>query len=137
MSLSFHLSNNLQIVIISSLQVCSNGVISFGKNYFYFWYPERFPSRYFYIRRANVLAAYWNDHDPRSEGTVEYKVYTTELGAQAEQYLSTVSGYISQQQERNFTGTWMLVAYWNQVPPYPYGHSYWVRQYKWYGNACQ
>ena len=109
-----------------TLQVCSNGVISFGNSYFYFWYPERFPSRYFYIRRANVLAAYWNDHDPRSEGTVEYKMYTTELGTQAEQYLSSVSGYVSQQQEKNFTGTWMLVAYWNQVPPYPYGHSYWV-----------
>lgn len=110
--------------IVHHMQVCSNGVISFGNNYFYFWYPDLFPSRYFYIRRANVIAAFWNDQG--GEDTVFYKVYTRGLGSKAEQNLDTVSSLVSEQQDTNFTGNWMLVAYWNQVPPYPYGFFYWV-----------
>ncbi len=76
-----------------------------------------------------MLAVFWNDHDPRMNSEVQYNVYSIDEGTLAEHYLNTVSRHVSKQEEKNFTGTWMIVAYWKQVPPYPYGSNYWVYMY--------
>jgi len=35
--------------------------------------------------------------------------------------LERVSGFIAQQMNVNFTGSWMLVAQWDRVHPFPHG----------------
>ena len=54
-------------------QVGTNGVISFGRP-FYFWYSQKFPTRYPWIRDTYVAAPLWMDMDMRSRG---YVIYTT------------------------------------------------------------
>ena len=39
-------------------------------------------------------------------------------GKEAGEYLDLVSSYVSRQHSTNFTGSWMLVAYWDRIPPY-------------------
>lgn len=107
------------------IQVCSNGVISVGRRSFYWWYPDRFPSRYFGVRESNVVALFWNDHDHRAgRSRIAYKTYTPEQGDIAAEKISRISTFVSNEVEEEFTGIWMLVAHWMDVPPYPFGSSY-------------
>ncbi len=106
--------------------MCSNGIISFGKP-FYWWYPSVFPSRYFGVQQSNVVAVFWNDHDhrlPSSGSQITYKVYKPEQGVAALEKLEQISAFISTQNGEDFSGMWMLVAYWRDVPQYPFGSSY-------------
>lgn len=59
------------------------------------------------------MAPFWTDSDiSEGVGEVSYQVYDN---SQSES-LSWVSTYVSQQQQINFIGTWMLVAEWRDVP---------------------
>ena len=88
-------------------QVTANGFLSFGRRASYF-NPVLFPesSSYNYL-----VAPFWADHDIRSSGQISYEVHSSYTAL-----LSYVSTYISQQMDTNFTGSWMLVADWNEAP---------------------
>ena len=58
------------------------------------------------------LAPYWIDNDPSVAGLVSYEVFSGDSTQ-----LNEVSDYISQSQCVQFSGTWMLVAEWDDVPP--------------------
>ena len=106
-------------------QVCSNGLISIGSTYFYYWYPSLFPTRYTGMRSSNVVAVFWNDHDHRSSGSrIVYKTYKPDQGAMARTKLDRVSTFVSEKIEEEFSGVWMMVAHWMDVPPYPFGSYY-------------
>ena len=51
-------------------------------------------------------------------GEVSYEVHSG-----ADSLLNGVSTFISSYEESEFLGTWMLVAEWNQVHPYPHGED--------------
>lgn len=89
-------------------QVSTNGLLSFNRS-FQSHTPHFFPL-------ANYLVApFWADIDiTNGVGEVSYEVNDD---SQSES-LSWVSTYISQQQQINFTGTWMLLAKWKDVPKY-------------------
>ena len=60
---------------------------------------------------AAFVAPYWIDNDPSIEGNVSYSVVVRD-----NELLQTVSNYIAQSQRISFNGTWMLIAYWLDVP---------------------
>ena len=88
----------------SCSQVITNGYLSLGSRYIDFT-PRRFPADDF------IIAPFWSDVDIRSVGDISYEIHTSSTAA-----MSLVSTFISQRQQIDFTGTWMLIAYWNNVP---------------------
>ena len=93
-----------------NVQVSSNGIISFSRPFPYHS-PHLFPGTSFY---SFLVAPFWTDNGiSNGIGSVSYQVHdsTTES-------LNWVSSYISQHQQIRFTGNWMLVAEWSNVPKY-------------------
>ena len=59
------------------------------------------------------MAPFLADHDPREKGTVKYKVYDRN----SMDRIDMVSSFIRNSgSSDNFTGNWMLVAEWRDVP---------------------
>ena len=72
-----------------------------------------------------MVAPYWTDNDIHREGNVSYEVFQIQTtGAYGDQLLDDVSKYI---RERNtssdFAGSFMILAEWESVHPYPHGAS--------------
>ncbi len=85
---------------------------------------ERFPTSDTRISQSNLLAPFWNDHDGRDPiSSVKYKVYSGTAG-DPDGFMHNVSSFISNHVNARLFGkfvpTWMLVASWRDVPPYPY-----------------
>ena len=79
---------------------------------FYDYIPTLFP----YFTPLYLVAPFWADVDIRGEvGNISYQVYST-----GSPLLDTVNTIISDEENINFIGHWMLVAEWDSVPPYPY-----------------
>jgi hypothetical protein len=100
----------------TNLFVISNGVIFFDMAIEGFFPTEvtnfaRIHEEYPDI--TPFLAPYWIDNDPSVAGLVSYEVFTGDSTQ-----LNEVSEFISQSQCVQFTGTWMLVAEWDDVPPF-------------------
>jgi len=93
------------------IQVSTNGLISFGRS-FKSHSPHLFPETDFY---NYLVAPFWSDNDiTNGVGEVSYQTYNN---SQSEA-LTYVSTYIKQQHQVNFSGTWMLIAEWKNVPQY-------------------
>ena len=92
----------------SLLQVTSDGVITIGEEAI-----ECCPIRFDRIQvgASAFVAPYWIDNDPSTQGSVSYKVY-----AQGSPSLELVSDFISSDLSIEFSGVWMLVAFWQDVP---------------------
>jgi len=103
-------------------QVGTNGVISFSRP-FYYWWPSPFPG-FFYLRRFYVVAPYWSDHDIRKEGEVSYEIFEKGRSSYDDMLLDRVNTYLAANVMTNFTGTFMILAEWRDVHPYPHGSSY-------------
>lgn len=97
-------------------QVSTNGVISFGQSFIYHT-PTEFPSDTPEIYTSYVLAPFWADADLRILGRAFYEVHTNRTERERSQ-LEYVSGFITRQMNEVFNGTWMLVAFWDEVHPY-------------------
>ena len=101
-------------------QVGTNGIISFGQEWF-FWDPELFPTSDYYIHNSYVIAPFWADIDTRAAGSVFYEVHQRGTNVGSNAVLERVSGFISAELSTSFTGSWMLVAQWDRVHPFPHG----------------
>ena len=67
--------------------------------------PEPFPIIHY------LVAPFWADIDIRwGVGHISYQVYSTRSPL-----LDTVNNFISDEENNNFSGQWMLVAEWNKV----------------------
>ena len=98
-------------------------MISFGRP-FYYWYPSQFPG-YYYLRRFYVVAPYWADHDIRTEGNVSYETFERGRSRNDDIVLDNVSHYLRINGEApSFSGTFMILAEWQDVHPYPHGFNY-------------
>jgi len=61
-----------------------------------------------------LVTPFWSDNDiSKGFGQVSYEVHSFQSDAMA-----WVSTFISQQQQVDFTGSWMLIAEWKNVPQY-------------------
>ena len=104
----------------TSLQVATNGIISFGAA-FYDHEPVAFPSGFSSVANSFLTAPFWSDVDIRKEGEVFYEVHQSSNTASAELLASVNSAINANTDAINFNGTWMLVAKWENVGPYPIG----------------
>ena len=91
----------------SLLQVTTNGIITLGEPAVQCC-PVRFED--IQIGTPAFVAPYWIDNDPSIQGNVSYSVFV-----QGDQLLE-VSSFISRTQRTSFRGTWMVVAFWLDVP---------------------
>ena len=81
---------------------------------FTYWVPHLFP-----VGPQYLVAPFWVDIDTRRDvGNISYQVYSNESSL-----LDTVNTIISDEENINFIGHWMLVAEWNDVPRHPYHAS--------------
>ena len=94
--------------------------MSFGEP-FYFNSPALFPTGNFFIHSSNVTAPFWFDIDTRMAGTVSYETHQRGFNVESNAVLERVSGFIASQMNISFTASWMLLAHWDRVHPYPHG----------------
>ena len=63
-----------------------------------------------------IVAPFWSNNDISNRiGNITYEVHTTEV---SQSQIALVSSFISQQQQVQFNGSWMIVAKWNGVPQF-------------------
>ena len=73
---------------------------------------------------AYVVAPYWDDVDLRRAGTISYEVHSMRgNNPGSNQLLDEVSGFVENSTGQSFQGSWMLVAEWKEVHPWPHGSS--------------
>lgn len=69
------------------------------------------------------MAPFWSDNDIRKNGTVRY--IDIKKGSSDDFLLSYVESYLKQtdviKETDTFDPTWMIVAQWDKVHPYPHG----------------
>ena len=63
------------------------------------------------VGASAFVAPYWIDNDPSIQGSVSYEVH-----AQGSTSLEDVNAFISRNLSIEFSGVWMLVAFWQNVP---------------------
>ena len=97
-------------IYCSLLQVTSDGVIPIGEEAI-----ECCPIRFdrILVGASAFVAPYWIDNDPSIQGGVSYEVH--EQGSPS---LELVSDFISSDLSIEFSGVWMLVAFWQNVPEF-------------------
>ena len=94
------------------MQVISNGVVFFNMPFEVDFYPAEFANIHIdYGDISPFIAPYWIDNDPSLGGNISYEVHTG-----SSPLLSRVSDYISSSQSVEFSGTWMLVVDWFDLP---------------------
>ena len=97
-------------------------MISFSRP-FYLYYPSPFPGHY-YLRQFFVVAPYWADHDLRIDGHVYYETFNRGRSEYDDNVLDMVNRYLRLNTDQNFSGTFMILAEWQDVHPYPHGSCY-------------
>ena len=98
----------VMLLFSDSIQVITNGYLSFGTSYIDF-IPQLFPEG-----RQFLVAPFWADIDvSRGVGDIRYEVHTTSSSGS---FLTDVSDFISNVTGSQFTGHWMLLVEWNDVP---------------------
>ena len=99
---------------LNPFQVGTNGYFSFGT-------PRTItrPSLFSSTSSYNYLVApFGADIDISIYGSISYEVHSTSAGSSSIALLNRVSTFISNQQNTQFSGNWMLVATWNRVPAF-------------------
>jgi hypothetical protein len=101
-----------------SAYVASNGHISFRTAYTHF-NAELFPTTNPSIYWDFVLAPFWSDVDLRVAGNASWEIHTT---AESQDLINDVSIFIQENTaSSDFSGSWMMIAYWEDVHPFPHG----------------
>ena len=98
------------LVTYLSYQVATNGYISFGQRVTGLQDPARFNAS---DELEYLVAPYWSNINTRSFGSVSYITHTNKTSLSL---LHRVSKYIQQEEQNQFSGVWMLVAEWSNVP---------------------
>ena len=103
------MTHNIIIRHLFALQVDTNGYFLFRRGFSSFS-PSAFPGSL-----KHIVAPFWADNDIRAEGEVSYEVHTS-----GSPLLSQVNTFIDAYNSVVFTGTWMVVAEWKEVPQFPH-----------------
>ena len=94
-----------------AMQVSSNGFFSFDNEVTYNT-PQLFSS--YFPPAETMVAPFWANNDISNRvGNISYEVHSSEISMT---YINLVSTFISQQQQVQFRGSWMLLAKWSGVP---------------------
>ena len=112
------------------VQICENGIITVGSSLNSSFSDNINPSE---GSQAYLIAPLWSDVDVvgTSGGRIFYQIFTDDSESGQ---LDRVSQFIFHQYSSRvtFTGKWMIVVEWNNVPPYslPPGSDSRVSEYK-------
>ena len=74
----------------------------------------------------DVVAPYWSDNDIILEGSVIYEVFQSESSPVENMTLAMVNDFIEDvlaDESSNFQGTYMILAEWRGVHPFPHSDS--------------
>ena len=85
--------------------------------------PRPFPSSDVAVHYSYLVAPYWSDIDTRLDGQVNYEVHIAGESSTSDEYLGRVSSLINSESDTYFNGSWMVVATWDGVHPFPHGNS--------------
>ena len=91
-------------------QINTNGILSMGGSF------TQYSSHLFPVGSRYLVAPFWDDINIAAEngvGDISYQVYST-----GSPLLDTVNTIISDEENINFIGHWMLVAEWDGVPEF-------------------
>lgn len=90
------------------IQIGSNGILSFGSAY------NPFLNQELPVPDVYLVAPYWDDVDTRfGSGQISFEIH------QSGYFLEEVSEFIRRRRSAvTFTGTWMLIVYWDAVHPF-------------------
>ena len=109
--------------VLITTQISTNGIISFDVPFFSAD-TARFPSSLNAVRNLFLVAPFWDDVDLRDDGDIFYEAHSTASGnLDSLNLMSQVDGYIQGETGEDFSGTWMLVAHWDGVHPWPHGET--------------
>ena len=96
-----------------------------------FSYPDRFPTNYYWTQLGKAIAPFWSDNDIRKAGTVRYATYCNLTNTEGcnnhdngQTILDEVNRFIQEnrgEDDKFYTGHWMLIAQWDHVHTYPHG----------------
>lgn len=83
------------------------------------------------------MAPFWSTNDIRISGSVRYTTLNRQSLSNGENeielFFEMVNKYIrTTSEDKNFSGSWMLIARWDHVHPYPHGDTYWQYWYYYY-----
>ena len=77
------------------------------------------------------MAPYWTDNDIRRDGEVYYEALIKGQNKNDDSVLNRVNHYIALNADPDFIGTFMILAEWQNVHPYPYSSNYYY-YFQWY-----
>ena len=102
-----------------------NGAISFKEPWKYS-HPNTYPTNNVFIRQRHVLSPFWTDVDIRKSGTVRYVPIERGSSARGDMIMDETAAYFKErfgdeENEHVYEPTWMLVAQWDRVHPFPHG----------------
>ena len=109
-------------LVIISMQVGTNGIISFGEEYTHFdasLFPTTLAASYY----SYVVAPYWADVDNRADGRIYWEIHTSQGEAVSQQLITRVNDFIFNETTVSLGGTWMMVTTWEDVYPWPHGSN--------------
>ena len=99
-------------------QVGTNGIFAFSEP-FYAPLARPFPGG---APGAYIVAPYWDDVDIRLAGNISYEVHSRSANNPgSNRLLDEVSDFVEDSTGQSFEGSWMLVAEWREVHPWPHG----------------
>ena len=77
------------------------------------------------MHTSYLIAPYWSNIDTRLDGEVDYQVLNAGVGGdETNNRFDQVTSFINSETDTNFAAaSWMLVATWRGVHPYPHGES--------------
>jgi hypothetical protein len=68
------------------------------------------------------VAPYWDDVDIRLAGNISYEVHSRSTNnPESNRLLDDVSSFVEDSIGQSFQGSWMLIAEWREVHPWPHG----------------
>ena len=105
-------------------------MISFTRP-FQHWIPSPFPG-HIYQRFFYIVAPYYSDNDIRRSGEVYYEIFRRGRSRNDNIILDKVNLYLRLKTNEDFSGTFMILAEWRDVHPYPHGSCslcYFIRRY--------
>ena len=86
--------------------------------------PSLFPTTEYDIIYRHVVAPYWSDNDARLNGLVSWEMYSVGDGLSTDAIIDRINSFINTETNNtNFMGSFVFVATWSEMHPYPAGQD--------------
>lgn len=69
------------------------------------------------------MSPYWANIDTRRAGSVRYESYSRGDSEASDRQISKVENFLAEEENVTLVGEWMMLAFWEDVHPFPHGSS--------------